>query len=122
MSWVQPREKPTPKTLFDETDPTGTIRSAINVENYSLLSLHVEHGALTGALTLWASNKASPGTGDDSDWKEVASGEASIADPSGTAGGELVNMSAVAHRWVMVKYVHDTGTGDLYVGAMAKAQ
>jgi len=101
-------------TVLDDVTATGTIRERFLALRHNLAALEIAHGAITGTFTLWSSEEHDPSTDSDSDWSEVPTSEVDISDPEGSAGRIRVPpMSVVGHRWLMLKYVHSSGSGNI---------
>jgi len=107
----------TPGYILAATNPTGTVYSDyVSMKKASLFSLQIEHGALTGILTLWCSNKSSPDITSDADW--VQNTDVTFSAVSG-AGGQFINAGNAAARYYRVKYVHTSGTGAINIWSYA---
>lgn len=95
-------------------NPTGTKYSAMwSGLNHDGYGLHVQTtGTLTGAFTLWVSDKKAPSEADDSDWVQdtafvpvnPAGSTTKFRDDTGNAKG--------MHK--RLKYVHTSGAGTIF--------
>lgn len=101
---------------------TGTVYSnPVDANGLVRASLHIVWtGTPTGTFTLWASNKLKPDASSDSDWVQVTSEWATIANPAGAAGQMLIADQDMAYRWVRLKYVNASGSGAFDAWAQGK--
>lgn len=102
---------PHTEALIDNESAAGTIRRRLRTLYHSLVGIEVEHGDITGTLTLFASEVEDPATDSDDDWIELSS--PTLTDPSGSASSFREEATDYTARWIMVKYVHSSGTGNI---------
>jgi len=71
-------------------------------------------GTLTGVWTLWVSDKPEPDLATDSDWIDVSTHADFVeTNPAGAASKWRFSSALLLHRWVRLKYVNASGTGNL---------
>ena len=79
---------------------------------YGNNSFHIEWtGTLSGALSIWRSNKAEPDLTDDDDWVEDTG--PTWVQPAGAAGKEFFDIQGQNALHVRIKYVNASGTGTI---------
>ena len=94
-------------------NPSGTVYSVPwtgrHSDGYGLTVFTT--GTLTGTFTLWATDKQSPSTADDSDWVQDTS--FSPTNPAGAAVKfrDDTNTFKALHK--RLKYVHSSGSGTI---------
>lgn len=100
--------------LVIDLDEAESVESVgLDIEGIGGISIHVQHGNITGTLALQANDL--PGV---LDWQTID--EVEFTQPAGSAGGEIINVGNLRSRYVRVTYDHDIGTGELRVALTAK--
>jgi hypothetical protein len=82
-------------------------------------SYDVYWGTNVGTFTVQVSNKRAPVTSSDADWKALSLARP-ITQPSGTSGGDYVDLSWLAFKWVRLKYVNISGSGNIQAFMLAR--
>jgi hypothetical protein len=93
---------------------TNTYRSLKALLDGDAASLGLEFettGTLTGTWTLWYSNEMFPDETTDTDWTQDTSFVPT--NPAGAASRFFSSLGNVNARWVRVKYVNASGTGNI---------
>lgn len=85
----------------------ATDTNAIKNPSYDLY-----WGTNVGTFTVQVSNKSKPVLSSDADWKAITLTRP-ITQPSGVAGGDYVDLSGLPFRWVRLKYVNASGSGNI---------
>jgi hypothetical protein len=76
-------------------------------------------GTVAGTFSVMVSNKPSPSMANDADWKTLALGTA-IVQPAGSAAGDYIDLAPFPFRWVRLKYVNASGSGNVFAYVVAK--
>lgn len=92
---------------------TNTYYSlASNLQAFRFAAYDLYWGTNVGTFTVQVSNKANPITTSDADWKSLTLARP-ITQPSGVTGGDYVDLSNLPFKWVRLKYVNASGSGNI---------
>lgn len=100
------------------TDPIQVARADILNTHFEWDDAAADYAS---TVTLWASNKPTPGTADDVDWVEMTSDHGFSGlpggNPAGGDGKDMVDFSAFGALWYRWKIAHTAGaaTIDAYI-------
>lgn len=106
----------TPPLNSTAVSSTNTYRSKrLDTLDGSRVGLHISWtGTPTGTLTLWSTNQADANTDGSADTGWVEETDITFpAQPAGSASGIMLHLFEVGARWVRLKYVNASGSGEL---------
>lgn len=102
-----------PGALIDQTQAANITSDTIEMRSMLGMSVQVDHGAVTGTLSLLGSNDGVT---------FYAATDVEFAALDGNAGGELVEIDNLKSLYYKFQYVHSSGTGLLKVTPYIKGR
>lgn len=99
---------------------TNTYRSiAVSAQKLRSVGFDLYWGTATGTFTVQVSNKKRPVASTDADWKDLVLARP-ITQPTGTSGGDYVDLEGIPFLWVRLKYVNASGSSTINAFAVGK--
>jgi hypothetical protein len=78
------------------------------------MNIQTEWGTITGTLKLQSRNHEAM------EWRDVTDANTALTQPTGTAGGQSLDVGNVRGAFYRIVYTHSSGTGALKVAVFAK--
>jgi hypothetical protein len=99
--------------VISQTQAASIDTNPIDMAGEAGLTIQTEWtGTVLGAFTLQARNDPSL------QWQPIS--ELTLANPAGSAGGQLTQVGNVQARYYRIRYAHTSGTGSLSVSVGTK--